>query len=116
MKVPKRAPLDAVHHLLICSIVREFSGRIYCKSYILEFGLKRIYFSNVVLTRKGLSRYRKGVGVPGMQPALILGPGAGETAGLKRQETGNRFSSTGFNGNCKRIVVNCLSKGVIETD
>jgi hypothetical protein len=62
MKVPKRAPLDAVHHLLICSIVRKFSGRIYCKSYILEFGLKRIYFSNVVLTRKGLSRYRKGVG------------------------------------------------------
>gem|GEM_PF-4453921 len=66
------ARLDAVHHLLACSIVRESSGQMHCGSYILGFGLKRIYFSKVVLTPKGPDRDRKGIRVPGMRSALIL--------------------------------------------
>ena len=101
MTVTKRARLDAVHHLLVCSIVRESSGQIYCESYIVGFRLKRIYFSKVVLTLKGRSQDRKGVRAPGMQPALIMadrGPGVGEIVppevkGNRQPVLYNRFLS-----------------------
>jgi len=79
---------------LSCALGRQrdaFCFNAYCKSYIVGFRLKRIYFSKVVLTLKGRNQDRKGVRVPGMQPALILadrGPGVGEIA--RPEVKGNR--------------------------